>query len=115
MPIDIPTHLSNEMQQGKAVVLLGAGASKESVDPAGNRPPSAKELARLLAQRFLTKEFEDYPLNQVAELAINESDIVTVQEHIRDLLEPFPPSEFHRLLTTFRWRGIATTNYDLLV
>jgi hypothetical protein len=32
-----------------------------------------------------------------------------------DILNPFQPADFHLLIPTFAWAGIATTNYDLVV
>lgn len=113
--MDIPHYLATEVKDGNAVLLLGAGASMEAKDDRGKRPPSAAELAVMISDRFLGGEFNDYPLNQVAEFAINESDLVTVQNFIRDLLSPFSPTRTHTLLTTFRWRGLATTNYDVII
>jgi hypothetical protein len=38
-----------------------------------------------------------------------------VLEYLKALLDRFAPSQAHLLIPRFRWRGIATTNYDLLV
>ena len=82
-------------------------------DGEGKKPPSASALADMLADRFLGGKYKGYPLNQIAEYAINESDLGTVQAFIRDIFALFEPSKAHELMTTFRWDGLATTNYDL--
>src|SRR5262249_1665806 len=74
-----------------------------------------KKLGEMLSDRFLGGAYKDYPLNQISELAISESDLTTVQEYIREIFEGFEPTEAHKLMTTFRWDSIATTNYDLLI
>jgi len=51
----------------------------------------------------------------VAELAISERDLPTVQEFIASIFREFNPAEFHKLLPRFVWSGIATTNYDLII
>lgn len=55
------------------------------------------------------------PLPIVAELAISESDLGTVQEYIRTVFTDLQPARFHDLLPTFKWTAIATTNYDLVI
>ena len=97
------------------MVLLGAGASMEARDESGERPPTGEELATKISEQFLGGRFADSPLSQVAEFAASEADPLEVQHFVRDLLQPFQPQASHNLMTTFRWRGIATTNYDLVV
>jgi tetratricopeptide (TPR) repeat protein len=111
----IDSYLQTQIQEGKVILFLGSGASLGAQDTDGNRPPSAPRLGEMLADRFLGGKYRDYPLDQIGEYAINESDLVTVQEYIRQIYEVFEPSAAHRLLCSFRWKGIATTNYDRLV
>jgi hypothetical protein len=113
--MDIPAFLLSEIEQGNVVLMLGAGASMESTDPKGQKAPSSKELGRKLADKFLGGKFKDYPLDRISEYAISESNLYDVQKFICDLFEHLEPSKAHCLLPTFRWRGLATTNYDLLV
>ena len=105
--MDIPSFLRTNVQQGKVALMLGAGASMEAKSDKGKNAPSAKELTRLLSIKFLGGGFSDYPLGQVAELAISESDLVSVQEYIRELFEPLAPTDAHFLLPKFAWHGIA--------
>ena len=113
--MEIPGPLKNEMQEGKAILFLGPGASREATNTKGDRPPDGKMLAALLSDRFLGGKFKDSPLSQVGELAISESDIITVQEYIRTIFEDFEPTPAHQLIPRFSWWAIATTNYDRLV
>ncbi|MFZ5861746.1 MAG: SIR2 family protein [Nitrospirota bacterium] len=69
----------------------------------------------MLSKTFLGGKYQDLPLNQIAEYAISETDLVTVQEYIRKLFEVFKPTPAHQLMCTFTWRGLATTNYDRLI
>lgn len=57
----------------------------------------------------------DGDLAQIAEYAISERDLGTVQQFIRDTFLPQLPTEAHKLLPRFIWHGMATTNYDLLI
>lgn len=113
--MEIPSLLLSEIKEGNVVLMLGAGASMESTDSNGCKAPSSKELGKKLADKFLGGKFKDQPLSQISEYAINESSLYNVQKYICDLLEPLEPSKAHCLLPTFRWRGLATTNYDLLI
>lgn len=113
--MDLPDILKTSVREGKAVLLLGAGASADAMDKDGNRPPTAKELGAILAIKFLGGKHQDDPLGQIGELAISETDHTTVQNYIRELFDPFQPSQAHRLMTTFVWGGLATTNYDRLI
>ena len=85
----------------------------KSID--GNKPPSAEHLAKELSERFLGKDLSAYGLMQVAEMASTIGSQNVLFEHIRSLLKSYSPSSAHRLIPTFRWHTIATTNYDTLV
>ena len=113
--MDIPEFLLTELRRGNVVPVLGSGASLEATDPGGSHPPSTADLATELSKQFLGGKYKGLGLAQVGEYAISESDLVTVQEYIRERLDPFQPSPAHRLLPSFRWRALATTNYDRLI
>lgn len=113
--MEIPPFLVAQIQQGKAVIVLGAGASIMAADPSGAHPPTGAELAALLSDNFLGGKLKNRPLSQVAEYAISESSLPSVQQFIRGLFEPFDPTAAHHMLPTFRWWGLATTNYDRLI
>src|SRR4051794_6606509 len=81
----------------------------------GSKPPNGPQLAKAISDKFLGGEDSDKSLAVVAELAISETDLLTVQTFVRDLFVHFHPAPFHKLLPTFRWSAIATTNYDLIV
>ena len=97
------------------VLFLGAGASVGATSTMRNKPPSGVELSKLLSKKFLGGEDADQQLSIVAEYAINETDLITVQTYLRDVFAEFQPSEFHKLIPTFKWAGLATTNYDLII
>jgi tetratricopeptide (TPR) repeat protein len=110
--MEIPPFLETQICEGKAIIFLGSGASLGTKDAKGNCAPSSTKLAELISSRFLGGKYKDYTLDQVGELAISESRLGTVQEYIRDIFEPLEPTNAHKALTTFKWWGLATTNYD---
>jgi cold shock CspA family protein len=113
--MEIPESLSSQIRDGKAVLFLGAGASRDALLPNGQKAPIAGELATLLSNAFLGGEYRGYPLNQIAEYAISERDLGTVQGYIREIFLPLAPTAAHKLMCAFNWYGLATTNYDCLV
>ncbi|MBW1795257.1 MAG: SIR2 family protein [Deltaproteobacteria bacterium] len=113
--MDIPKILIDHVRDGQVVLFLGSGASFGAKHPEGRKPPLGQSLSDLLATKFLGDDFLGYTLQQVAELAINESDLFSVQSYISDIFMGFRPAQFHKLIPRFVWKAIATTNYDLIV
>lgn len=113
--MDIPQYLKDQILEGNVVLFLGAGASLDAKHKDGRNPPKAKQLGELLSEKFLGGQYRSDPLSQIAEYAIAVSDVITVQQYVRTLLVDFEPTEAHKLVATFRWRAIATTNYDRIL
>jgi len=113
--MDIPKILVDNIRDGQAVLFLGAGAAKGAIHPENKQPPGVKKLAEIICDRFLGKEYRERTLSQVAELAMSETDLFTVQEFIGSIFREFRPAEFHKLIPKFVWTAIATTNYDLIL
>lgn len=91
--IEIPGVLANQVRDGNAVVFLGAGASREAQKPDGTKSPTTRVLIEKLSEKFLGGKFKDAPLNQVAEYAISETDLMTVQDYMPcGNLQPARPS-----------------------
>jgi hypothetical protein len=111
----LPPALIEAVRAQRAILFLGAGASKECRNKKGNDPPTGRELRDLIALKFFGQKADDHDLMSVAEMAIASHGQSVVFEYIRSILDPFEPSEGHRLMSSIRWRMIATTNYDLLV
>jgi hypothetical protein len=113
--MDIPDSLMNDVRSGRVVLILGAGASLGATDKNGQPPPLGNKLRDLISDRFLGGKHKNDPLEFVAELTSSEKSIADVQNLIADPSRDLRPALFHKILTTFRWRGIATTNYDRLI
>jgi tetratricopeptide (TPR) repeat protein len=111
----LPKPLVDSVREGRSFLFLGAGASIGAVHPKGISLLNGQQLSNKIAEKFLGPEFKDHPLSQVAELAISETDLFTVQEFIASIYREFEPADFHKMIPKFIWRGIATTNYDLII
>jgi len=107
--------LLKAVEEGRAVLFMGAGASCGAKDEKGNKIPDGKELSLLIARKFLGAEYEGLDFRSTCDLACNQRDVGTVQRFIFETLNPFQPAHFHKLISTFAWAGLAGTNYDLIV
>jgi len=112
----LPHILLESIKEQRAVLVFGAGASKECRNAFGEVPPDANQLRDHLAKKFLGTEKDSRDLATIAEMAIsNGAGEALVFEEIANLMKAYEPSEAHVRMTEFRWRGIATTNYDTLI
>jgi cold shock CspA family protein/tetratricopeptide (TPR) repeat protein len=114
--VGIPYPLEEAIKSKRAILFIGAGASKESRDVDGNTPPNADQLRDILAERFFGMAIPNRDVMAVAEMAIAASGGANfVFEEVRKAFEKFEPSNAHKLIPKFNWRSIATTNYDCLI
>ncbi len=114
-PSSLPDALLESVRNQRVILFLGAGTSMESKDQNGNSPPSGSKLRDLIGTKFFGKSLQEYDLALLSEIAIQEHNETLVFQYIKSILEPFEPSPAHFLIPTFRWRAIATTNYDVLI
>lgn len=113
--MEIPKALLDQIRGRRVILFLGAGASVGAHHPNNVQSPIGSRLADILAEEFLGSEYKGRPLAQVAALAENDRDLITVQNYIAGICREFHPAPFHKLIPTFTWHLIATTNYDLLM
>lgn len=113
--MEIPHGLVQDIRAGRVILFLGAGASIGAVDPEGNGPPLADQLRDLLVSEYLGSSFAQRSLATVAELAMSETSLPEVQDFIAAQFKNLSPAGFHKSLASFKWRAIATTNFDLVV
>lgn len=115
MSDDIPKPLIREVREGRAVLFLGAGACYGAKRENDDDLPLGDGLRDLLVDRFLEPHNKSKPLAFVSELAIDATDLSTVQDFVADRFHGLIPADYHYLIPSFSWRGIATTNYDRLI
>src|SRR5437899_1961741 len=96
--MDIPGDLLNQVRDGRVVLFLGAGASRDSETADGHRCPTTVQLTELLSDKFLGGYLREGQLGQVAEYAISESDLGRVQTFVQETFLPLLPTEAHKLL-----------------
>lgn len=115
MDFDKAPHVIDEVKRGNAALFLGAGASMGATTTGGNTMPATHELGVLLSSRFLGGEHSEKDLSMIAEPAIPETDLISVQLFLKEFFKPFQPASFHHKIASFKWRSIYTTNYDLII
>ena len=114
--IRIPELLLDAIRAKRALLFLGAGASKEAKNSADNSPPDSDQLRDILAKQFFGKPIPNRDVMAVAEMASEASGgRPRVFEAVRKAFDGFHPSYAHKSVPLFYWRTIATTNYDLLL
>lgn len=113
--INLPQALVNEVRQGRAVLFLGAGATKGAKTPNGEEPPLGNELGERIGKTFLSGNYSTENLAWISELAISATDLFKVQDFIAQQFRDLMPADYHLLIPTFHWRGLVTTNYDRVI
>ena len=107
--------LLEQISKGGAILFLGAGAAKGAFGSENQIALTGDQLKEVISDTYLQGQLKDRSLSEVAELAKNESSLVTVQETIFDLFSSLQPADFHQLIPKFKWHAIVTTNYDYIV
>lgn len=113
--VHLSAGLLDAVREQRAVLFLGSGASLGAVDKTGRNVPSSAQFASAISDKFLPAKFSKHDLMRVAELAASQAGRFAFHQWLHDFFTPFDPTEAHLLLPAFRWKAIATTNYDLLV
>lgn len=112
---EIPPVLLQTIRDQKAVLFLGAGASFGASHPDRKKVPSGDGLRDLICDQFFGGRLKDRTLLAVSAMALNEAGFIDFQSFIRTIFDKFEPADYHRLIPTFRWRAIASTNFDLIL
>jgi tetratricopeptide (TPR) repeat protein len=115
MPLTLPADLVREVREGRAVLFLGAGASIGARSSGGDLIPAGDGLATILREAYLDDSYKGLDFRSIYDLCCSVRSVPVVQRKVFEVLNPFQPAEFHRLIPTFAWAGLAGTNYDLVI
>jgi tetratricopeptide (TPR) repeat protein len=108
----LPLGLRQALERGDCVLFLGAGIGSHYTRPDGTPAPDGKELVDELIRQFKL-DIEPTDLPRVAQLAEIRSSRAELDTLIKKTFANLEPDEHIKWLTTFRWRSIFTTNYDM--
>lgn len=111
----LPSTLIAAVQEQRAILFLGSGASRNASHQNSLQIPLGEKLRDLLCDKYFDGRLKDRQLTAVAAMAASEVGITQLQKYVRDIFQDFGPADFHSLVPTFRWRAIATTNFDLII
>jgi tetratricopeptide (TPR) repeat protein len=108
----LPLGLRQALESGDCVLFLGAGIGSHYTRPDGKPAPDGGQLVEELIRQFkLNIDPTDLPrVAQLAEIRSSRADLDAV---IKKTFANLEPDEHIKWLTTFRWRSIFTTNYDM--
>ena len=57
--MDIPHSLKEEIVRGRAILFLGAGASRGATNNLNQHPPLAPDLVKKISERFLGGKYQE--------------------------------------------------------
>lgn len=108
--MNIPESLINRIKQGKCILFLGAGATKQSGGLLGN------ELAKAIYDQIgdIGVKFNE-KLSVYTELLVKKGYRDDIERIVRNRLKELKPSKDFSMLSDIPWKAIYTTNYDDLV
>ena len=81
MKVEIPFLLREAVRNGRAILFLGAGASKECRNKSGETPPDADQLRDIISQKYFGKLMPRRTVMAVAEMAIENGAGSRVRTH----------------------------------
>jgi cold shock CspA family protein len=113
--VALPPTLIAAVQEQRAILFLGSGASRDAVHPKGAQIPVGEKLRDILCDKYFAGRLKDRHLTAVAAMAAAEVGLTQLQKYVREIFLDYGPADFHMLLPKFRWRAIATTNFDLVL
>jgi hypothetical protein len=106
-----------QVEDGYALLFLGAGSTRNCRRPDGKRGLTGNELAAEILTELnggINPGFDDVGLMQASEFytSVNPGARARLDRLIQDRLGDLKPTIGHYLATAFPWRAIVTTNYN---
>lgn len=109
----LPLALRQSLEKGECVLFIGAGIGYDYKRSDGTAVPDAKQLAGDLITHFKLNIDPSTDLAKVAQLVEIRASRNELDAFIKKALANIEPDEHVQWLTTFKWRSIFTTNYDM--
>lgn len=109
----LPLGLRQALERGDCVLFLGAGIGSHYKLQNGKPSPNGSELGQELISHFKLGIPATTDLPRVAQLVEVRNERADLDAYIKKTFASLVPDEHIQWLTTFRWRSIFTTNYDM--
>lgn len=111
--LTIPLGLQTAIEEGNAVLFLGAGMGHYMVNDQADHLPDAKALAKTLAAKYgIEIDPESVDLAQVATIVQLRHGRSQLISSLRSEFDGFRPTDDLKWLLERTWKAIFTTNYD---
>jgi tetratricopeptide (TPR) repeat protein len=104
---------TSRFEKGECVLFIGAGIGIHYKDGQGEPLPNVQGLADELVEHFDELKIPKGDLPRVAQLVELRSTRGELDAFIKKRFANVQPDAHIQWLTTFRWRSIYTTNYDM--
>lgn len=108
----LPLGRLQALERGDCVLFLGAGIGSHYTLNGGKPAPDGQQLASELIDHFKLG-IDPTDLQRVAQLVEIRKSRADLDSFIKKRFANLEPDEHIGWLTTFRWRAIYTTNYDM--
>jgi tetratricopeptide (TPR) repeat protein/cold shock CspA family protein len=109
----LPLGLRQALERGDCVLFLGAGIGGHYRRPGGTAAPDGAKLVEDLISYFKLGIDPKTDLARTAQLVEIRHKRPALDNFIKKALADLEPDDNIKWLTTFRWRAIYTTNYDM--
>ena len=109
----LPSPLRQSLEKGECVLFVGAGIGYDYKRSDGTAVPDGKQLAADLVTHFKLNIDPATDLTRVAQLVEIRASRHELDTFVKKTLANIEPDEHVKWLTTFKWRSIFTTNYDM--
>lgn len=109
----LPLGLRQALERGDCVLFLGAGVGCHYSRPDGTVAPDGGKLVEELINYFKLGIDPKTDLARTAQLVEIRHKRPNLDNFVKKVLADLEPDEHIRWLTTFRWRAVYTTNYDM--
>jgi hypothetical protein len=116
MPVE---DMLGQIVSGNAVLFLGAGSTRNCLRPDGSRGLNGEELSREIAKKLNNGNdpgFRVTDLMQASEYfeSVHPGGRSELDRFLKDRLTGLVPTLGHFIATTFPWRAVVTTNYNMV-
>lgn len=103
----------NELINGSAICLLGAGFSMGATDSVGQAIPSAKDLGNEICEIANLENEESASLSDLADYCEGDSKVFSdLTKLLMKRLTLCKPTDDQRTILEMPWRSVFTTNFD---
>jgi tetratricopeptide (TPR) repeat protein len=111
--VNLPLGLRQALESGDCVLFLGAGVGCHYTKPNGKPAPDGKTLAEDLISHFKLDIPTTTDLPRTASVVDLRHGRKELDDFLKNSLKGLEPDQHIKWLTSFRWRAVYTTNYDM--